>query len=174
MPRRAAPLPWPAALSHGATLATRSRSAPTTWTAARAAQSLVKLVSIARGDSIVLQSIHLDAAVLVPVHELSRSLLCLPLLLSAVHNFCACWRLCSSRAINTTASLIAPSFIVRRRHSRTSTGALFCEPKVATSGSYAVRLYMGYMHAAPRTLASLGSFWIARSRALNRALTTAG
>ena len=45
------------------------------WAAARAAQRLVRMVSIARGDSIVLQSIHLDAAVLVPVHELSRFLL---------------------------------------------------------------------------------------------------
>ena len=64
---RAAPLPRPAALSHCATLARRSRSAPTTWTAATAAQRLVKMVSIGRRDSIVLQSIHLDGAVLVPL-----------------------------------------------------------------------------------------------------------
>jgi hypothetical protein len=125
--RRAAPLPQSAALSHRATLARRSRSAPSTWSAARAGQRLLKLVSIAGRDSIVLQSIHLDGAVLVHVHELSRSLICLPLLLSTVHNFCACWRLCSSRATLTTASLIAPSFIVRRQHRRPSTAALICE-----------------------------------------------
>ena len=101
--------------------------APSTWSAARAGQRLLKLVSIAGRDSIVLQSIHLKDAVLGPVHALLRSLLCLPLLLSTVHNFCACWRLCSSRATLTTASLIAPSFIVRRQHRRPSTAALICE-----------------------------------------------
>jgi hypothetical protein len=125
--RRAAPLPQSAALSHRATLARRSRSAQSTWSAARAGQRLLKLVSIAGRDSIVLQSIHLKDAVLGPVHALLRSLLCLPLLLSTVHNFCACWRLCSSRATLTTASLIAPSFIVRRQHRRPSTAALICE-----------------------------------------------
>ena len=78
MHRRAAPPPQPAALSHCATLARRSRSASTTWTATRAAQSWVKMVSIVRRDSIVLQSTHLDAAVLLPVLTLSRSLMCLP------------------------------------------------------------------------------------------------
>ena len=76
---------------------------------------------------LMIQSIHLEDAVLGPVHALLRSLLCLPLLLSTVHNFCAYWRLCSSRATNTTASLIAPSFIVRRRHGSPSTAALTCE-----------------------------------------------
>jgi hypothetical protein len=49
------------------------------------------MVSIVRRDSIILQFIHLDSAVLIPVHATSRSLLCLPLLLSTVHNFCAWW-----------------------------------------------------------------------------------
>ena len=103
MHRRAAPPPQPAALSHCATLARRSRSAATTWTATRAAQSWVKLVSIARGDSIVLQSTHLDAAVLLPVLTLSRSLMCLPLVLSTVHNFCAWGCFCSPCSINIIA-----------------------------------------------------------------------
>ena len=47
------------------------------------------MVSIAGRDSIILQSIHLDGAVLIPVRDLSRSLLCLPLLPSTVHIFCA-------------------------------------------------------------------------------------
>ena len=96
--RRAAPLPQPAAPSHGATLARRSRSAPTMWAAARAAQRSVELVRIVRRDSIILQCIHLDGAVLVPVHALSRSLCCLPLVLSTVHNICA-WS-CFSCSIN--------------------------------------------------------------------------
>ena len=103
MHRRAAPPPQPAALSHCATLARRSRSAATTWTATRAAQSWVKLVSIARGDSIILQSIHLDAAVLVPVHALSLSSLCLSLVLSTVHNICAWSCFCSPCSINIIA-----------------------------------------------------------------------
>ena len=103
MHRRAAPPPQPAALSHCATLARRSRSASTTWTATRAAQSWVKMVSIVRCDSIVLQSIHLDAAVLLPVLTLSRSLMCLPLVLSTVHNFCAWGCFCSPCSINIIA-----------------------------------------------------------------------
>jgi hypothetical protein len=103
MHRRAAPPPQPAALSHCATLARRSRSASTTWTATRAAQSWVKMVSIVRCDSIVLQSIHLDAAVLLPVLTLSRSLMCLPLVLSTVHKFCAWGCFCSPCSINIIA-----------------------------------------------------------------------
>ena len=87
--RRAAPLPQLDGRAHRASWPRRSCSVPTTWVAARAAQRLVRMVSIARGDSIVLQSIHLDADVLVPVHELSRSLPFLPLLLSTVDNLCA-------------------------------------------------------------------------------------
>ena len=56
---------------------------------ASAAQRLLKMVSIAGRDSIILQSIHLDGALLVPVYALSRSLMCLPLLLSAVDVSCA-------------------------------------------------------------------------------------
>ena len=172
--RRAAPLPQPAALSHGATLARRSRSAPTTWTAATAAERLVKLVSIVCRDSIVLQSIHLDGAVLVHVHELSRSLLCLPLLLSTVHNFCACWHLCSSCAINITATLIAPCFIVRRQHRRPSTSALICKPEAAATRSHAPRMKLCHVYASSRPLDSLLSLSNVRSQALDRAPATAG
>ena len=173
-PHRATPLPQPDALSHRATLARRSRSTPTSWTAATAAQRLVKMVSIGPWTILMIQSIHLGADVLVPVHELSRSLLCQPLLLSTVHNFCACWHLCSSCTINITATLIAPCFIVRRRHHRPSTSALMYEPEAAISGSHAVRLCSRYMYAASRTLTCLGSLCIASSCALDRALATAG
>ena len=48
------------------------------------------------------------------------------------------------------------------------------EPEVAISGSHAVRLCSRYMYAASRTLICLGGLCIARSRALDRALATAG
>ena len=101
--------------------------------------------------------------------ELSRSLLCLPLLLSAVHNFCACWHLYSSCAINTIATLIAPCFIVRRRHRRSSTGTSICEPELDLSHSHEVSLHTSHIYGAPQTLASLRSLKNARSRALDRA-----
>jgi len=103
MHRRAAPPPQPAALSHCATLARRSRSVSTTWTATRAAQSWVKMVSIGLRAILMILSIHLNGAVLVSVHALSLSLLCLPLVLSTVHNFCAWGCFCSPCSINIIA-----------------------------------------------------------------------
>ena len=48
-------------------------------------------------------SIHLNGAVLVSVHALSLSLLCLPLVLSTVYNFCAWDCFCSPCSINIIA-----------------------------------------------------------------------
>ena len=86
---RVAPLPPLDALSHGTSWARRSQRQPSKWQAARAAQRLDGMVSIVRIDSIVLQSIHLDGAVLVPVRDLSFSLLCMPALLPSRNIFCS-------------------------------------------------------------------------------------
>ena len=56
----------------------------------------------------MIQFIHLDGAVVVPVHALSRSLLCLPLVLSTVHNVCAWSCFFSPCSIDSIATLTAP------------------------------------------------------------------
>ena len=83
-------------------------------------------------------------------------------------------RLCSAHSIRIIASLTAPYYIVRRRHSSPSTTALVCELHVACKRSHAVRLCARYTYAATQTLDGLGSLRNARSRALDRALATAG
>ena len=83
-------------------------------------------------------------------------------------------RLCSAHSIRIIASLTAPYYIVRRRHSSPSTAALVCELHVACKRSHAVRLCARYTYAATQTLDGLGSLRNARSRALDRALATMG
>ena len=174
MHRRAAPPPQPAALSHCATLARRSRSVSTTWTATRAAQSWVKMVSIGPQAILMILSIHLNGAVLVSVHALSLSLLCLPLVLSTVHNFCAWGCFCSPCSINSIAFLSAPRKLVHRRHGKPSIALLNRDPEQANIHSHAIRRCTCYTCAPLRTPDGQENPSNARSQALDRALTTAG
>ena len=132
------------------------------------------MVSIVRRDSIILQFIHLDSAVLIPVHATSRSLLCLPLLLSTVHNFCAWGCFCSSCSINSIAFLSAPRKLVHRRHGKPSIALLNRDPEQANIHSHAIRRCTCNTYTPPRTPDGHDNPSNARSQALDRALTTAG